>query len=345
MKAALLTALRKLEIRDVPEPQITSADEVKLRIDTVGVCGSDVHYYNEGKIGSMVVEFPAMTGHECSGTVVEIGSEVSDMKVGDRVAVDPLIVCNECDQCLAGRWHTCRNQKFLACPGQGPGALAEYLVMPRRCCFVIPDSLSLPEAALAEPLSVGVYAHKLSALNSSHSAAILGSGPIGLCVLGAIRSAADNLVYMTDILDDRVAFAKNYGADWSANPDKQDVVAMMLEKNPQGLDVVFECAGKQETVDQAVQLLKPGGKLMLIGIPAVERISVVIDQARRKELTIQNVRRQNECLREALDLVASGRIDVKQLATHQFSLDQSKDAFDLVMGYADGVIKAMVHVA
>ena len=344
MKAAFLTGIRKLEIREAPDPAIQAANEVLLRIDTVGVCGSDVHYYNEGNIGNLVVEYPCMTGHECGATVAEVGPDVTAVKVGDRVTVDPLIVCGKCDQCLAGRRHTCRNQKFLACPGQAPGAIAELLVMPQECCYVIPDSVSFEEAALCEPLAIGVYAHKLSAVKPTDTAAILGAGPIGLCVLAAIRATADLPVYVTDVVAERVAFAKDFGADWAGNPDKEDIVAAILEQHPKGLDVVFECAGEQDTIDQAVELLKPGGKLMVVGIPATPRISMVIDVARRHELTIQNVRRQNECVRAAIDLIASGRIDVKPLATHHFGLDQTKEAFDLVLGYKDGVIKAMVHV-
>ena len=345
MKAAFLTAIRELEIREAPDPAIQVPEDVLLRIDTVGICGSDVHYYNEGNIGSLIVEYPCMTGHECAGTVAEVGGGVTSLKVGDRVAVDPLIVCGKCDQCLSGRRHTCRNQKFLACPGQAPGAIAELLVMPQDCCYLIPDNVSFEEAALCEPLAIGVYAHALSGMGPTHTAAILGSGPIGLCVLAAIRAVGDSPVYATDLLPDRVAFAKNYGADWSGNPEKQDIVAAILQQRPDGLDVVFECAGEQDTVDQAVDLLKPGGRLMLVGIPETPRISMMIETARRHELTIQNVRRQNECVQPAIDLVAGGKIDVKPLATHRFGLDQTKEAFDLVLGYKDGVIKAIVHIA
>ena len=318
--------------------------DVLLKIAAVGVCGSDVHYYNEGGIGSMTVEYPCMTGHECSATVAAAGEAVTRVKAGDRVAVDPLVVCGECDQCRSGRPHTCRNQRFLACPGQGPGALAEYLVMPDYCCYPLPNGVSLDAAALCEPLSVGVYARRLSGMTGGETVAILGSGPIGLCTLAAIRAAAPATVYMTDILADRADFAKSYGADWVGNPSEQDVVRAIGAEQPEGLDVVFECAGEQETVDQAVQLLRPGGKLMLIGIPETDRVSFVIETVRRHELTIQNVRRQNECVQAAIDLVSAGKVDVAPLATHHFTLDQTKAAFDIVLGYNDGVIKAMIHV-
>lgn len=352
-----------MEVRDAPVPAIGGEHDVLLAVDTVGVCGSDVHYYNEGRIGSMVVEYPCMTGHECSGVVVETGRAVANVKSGDRVAIDPLIVCGKCDQCRSGRRHTCRNQHFLACPGQGPGALAEYLVMPDYCCFPLPDNVDLVQAALCEPLSVGLYAHRLSTLvaqpfqavnSEKHQGhrleslchvAILGCGPIGLSVLAAIRAAgAPVKVYMTDLLDERLAFARRFGADWTGNARTGDVVEQIVRLQPQGLDVVFECSGEQDAIDAGVRMLKPGGQLVLIGIPKVDRVSLVIDLARRKELSIQNVRRQNECVQAAIDLVAAGRVDVRPMATHHFPLSRVKDAFDLVQNYRDGVIKAMVHV-
>ncbi|MCE5327149.1 MAG: alcohol dehydrogenase catalytic domain-containing protein [Planctomycetaceae bacterium] len=349
MKAAFLTGIRQMEVREAPVPVIAGEHDVLLAVDTVGVCGSDVHYYNEGRIGSMVVEYPCMTGHECSGVVAQVGRGVTNVKPGDRVAIDPLIVCGRCDQCLSGRRHTCRNQHFLACPGQGPGALAEYLVMPDYCCYPLPAGVDLVQAALCEPLSVGVYAHRLSTLPAAavapRAAAVLGCGPIGLSVLAAIRAAgAPVKVYMTDLLDERLAFAGRFGADWTGNARTGDVIEQIARLQPHGLDVVFECSGEQDAIDAGVRMLKPGGQLVLIGIPKVDRVSLVIDLARRKELTVQNVRRQNECVQAAIDLVASGRVNVTPMATHHFPLDRVKEAFDLVQNYRDGVIKAMVRV-
>jgi len=133
MKAQLLTGIRRMEMREVAQPEISRPNEVLLKIEAVGVCGSDVHYYETGRIGSQVVEFPYIVGHECAAVVAEVGSEVDTLKVGDPVAVDPLIACGQCDQCRAGRINTCRNQKFLGCPGQVQGCLSEYIVMPAEC--------------------------------------------------------------------------------------------------------------------------------------------------------------------------------------------------------------------
>src|SRR6266542_2083250 len=150
MKAAFLTGIRGLEILDAPEPELTSPLEVLLRIEAVGVCGSDVHYYTTGRIGSQAVKYPERVGHECAGTVVAVGDSVTSVKAGQRVSIDPLISCGHCDQCRARRPHTCRSQSFLGCPGQAPGALAEYLVMPAQCCYPVPDSMTPAQAAMVE---------------------------------------------------------------------------------------------------------------------------------------------------------------------------------------------------
>jgi L-iditol 2-dehydrogenase len=345
MKAVFLTGIRQLEIRETPRPEISDPQGVLLRVGVVGVCGSDVHYYTTGRIGSLVVKYPEWTGHECAGSVVAVGDQVKKLRVGQRVAVDPLITCGHCDQCLAGREHTCRNQNFLACPGQGPGALAEYLVMPERSCYAIPDGMTMVQAAAVEPLSIGVYAQRLAQTQPGAKIAILGSGPIGLCVLLASRAACDCTVYATDLLDERLEVARRCGATWTGNPKQIDVVRAIRELEPLGVDFVFECAGQQETLDQAIEILKPGGTVLMIGIPEVDRVNFSIHTLRRKEIRLQSVRRQNQCMAPAIELVSKGAINLDQIVTHHFPLAETKQAFDLVADYRDGVVKAIVHVA
>jgi L-iditol 2-dehydrogenase len=311
-----------------------------------GVCGSDIHYYTEGRIGAQAVKFPEIIGHECSGTVVAVGSAVRDMRAGQRVAIDPLLACGECDQCLAGRQHTCRRQKFLGCPGQAPGALAEYLVMPARCCYPVPESMSAAQAAMVEPLAVALHSRRLAPLKPGVKIAILGAGPIGLSVLLACRaSLKDSIsrVYITDWIDERVEAARQLGADWSGNPRHLDIRGVIAAKEPLGLDVVFECAGKQETLDQAAELLKPGGTLLIVGIPDLDRVSFDPHLLRRHELEVKSVRRQNDCVLSAIELISSGAVSVDRLVTHRFPLAETKSAFDLVASYSDGVIKAMIE--
>jgi len=345
MKAVVLTGIRKMEVREAPTPRIENGADVLLKVGCIGVCGSDVHYYTTGRIGSQVVKYPFAVGHEFAGTVQEVGRGVKRVKAGMRVAVEPAMSCGQCDQCRAHRRHTCRKLRFLGCPGQAEGCLSEYIVMPAECCYPIKLRTTMEQAAIAEPLSIGVYSVNRSVAMRGARIGILGAGPIGLSVLlGAISQKAGR-IYVTDKIEARMAAALRAGADWTGNPAKQDVVAEIAEKEPLLLDAVFECCGQQEALDQAVNLLKPGGKLMLVGIPQVNRLSFAIDTARRRELCIQNVRRQNECMQPALDLIEKGKVAVDFMVTHRFPLERTQEAFDLVAGYKDGVIKAVIHIA
>ena len=343
MQVMMLTGIREMEMHHVPDPEIYSPSDVKIRMKVLGVCGSDIHYYTSGKIGKQVVKYPFPVGHEGAGEVVEVGNAVTLVKPGDRVAIEPAMPCWQCDQCKAGRPHTCRNLKFLGCPGQADGCLSEYIVMPETSCFKIPDTMSWDEAAISEPLAIGVYAVKQSIPMPGSKVGILGFGPIGMSVmLPAISKGAD-AVFVTDKIEGRLQKARDCGASWAGNPDKEDIVAHILEQESSGLDVVFECCGQQDAMDQAVELLKPGGKIMIVGIPEIDRWSFSVDKLRHKEITIGNVRRQNHSLEETLELLASEKVNVNPMATHRFSFNQTKAAFDLVAGYHDGVMKAMIN--
>jgi L-iditol 2-dehydrogenase len=345
MKAMQLTGIRQMKMFDVPAPELIYDTDVLIRMTTVGVCGSDVHYYTTGRIGDQVVKYPFTVGHEGAGIVDKVGKAVTRVKPGDRVAIDPAMPCWQCDQCKSGRFHTCRKLRFLGCPGQAEGCLSEYIVMPETSCFPISEALSPDDAALSEPLTIGVYAVKLSQAQPGMNIGILGCGPIGLSVMTALSVHRPGKIFVTDKLDYRLDFARRSGAFWAGNPGKTDIASAVKELEPFMLDMVFECCGQQEAIDQAITLLKPGGKLMLIGIPEVDQLIFPINDMRRKEICIQNVRRQNESVHDCLDLLHSVKAQVRSWATHRFTLGQAKEAFDLVAGYKDGVIKAMIDIS
>jgi L-iditol 2-dehydrogenase len=342
MKTALLTGIRELEIREVPMPRLVSDTDVLIRIGATGICGSDVHYYLSGRIGGAHAEHPFTVGHEAAGTVLEIGSRVTRLAPGDRVALEPAISCGSCDQCRAGRPNTCRHLSFLGFPGQAPGCLSEYVVVPERNCFRIAESTRLEQAALAEPVSIALYAVRNSIPMAGACIAVLGTGPIGLGVVMVAREGGAARIYATDEVPDRRAAARTAGADYVGDPTREEVVEAILDREPRELDAVFECCGEQDALDQGLQLLEPGGKLVIVGIPEARRISFDPDLLRRKEITAYYVRREINCVRPALDLIESGRIDVDFLVTHRFPLDRAEEAFDLLADYRDGVIKAMV---
>jgi L-iditol 2-dehydrogenase len=343
MKAMVLTDLLKIEIVEKPDPEIKNPDDVLVKMKSVGICGSDIHYYKEGRIGSQVVKYPFTLGHEGAGIVEKTGKAVKNVRPGDRIAIDPSMPCFSCDQCKAGRFHTCRNIRFLGCPDQAEGCMSEYILIPSASCFMLEKNVSLDQAALSEPLSIGLYATRLSIPLKKAKVGILGSGPIGISVMLSAVHYGANKVYMTDLLDERLSLASAMGAHWTGNPEKEDIVSEILEREALQLDVVFECCGKQEALDQAIHLLTPGGKLVIVGVPTFESWILGTDEMRKKELSIQNVRRQNKSLETTLDLISSGSIRPDKMQTHTFRFDQISEAFELVAGYKDGVMKAMIR--
>ncbi len=343
MKAAVLTGLRRVLVREASHPRLENDTDLLIRVGAVGLCGSDVHYFREGRIGDQVVEYPFIVGHECAGTVVETAPAVRSLKPGDRVAVDAAIVCGVCDQCFAGRPNTCRRLRYLGTPGQISGALCEFIVMPERNCFPLPEGLTLEEGVLTEPLSIAVHAMRMVGEPIPERIAVLGAGPIGLSVLLVARTAGIRLIFVTDKIEERLRSARTSGAAWAGNPDREDIVGSIGRLSPGQVDAVFECCGDQSALDQAVEVLRPGGRLLIIGIPAADRVSFDIHALRRKELSVHNVRRQRNCIQDAIELIQTGKADVHFMATHTFRIEDVQEAFELASGYRDGVIRAVIH--
>lgn len=344
MKAAVLEGPGQMVIRDIPPPTAPGGDEVLIKVAAVGVCGSDRHCYQTGHIGNQVITYPFVISHEFSGTVAAVGDRVKHLSVGDRVAVDPAISCGHCRQCAAGRFHTCENIRFLGYPGQREGCLCEYIMMPARNCYPLPDHLSLPLGMMAEPVSVGIYATRLMSFSRPEAVGIFGVGPIGLSVLLALREKGIGALYATDKLERRLKMARQFGAHYTGNPGAANISEDVEHHIPALFDAVFECCGQQDALDLAVRLLKPGGELLIAGIPEMEHISFDISVLRRKELTIKNVRRQNGCTHAALDIIARERTMVESMITHHFPLEKSGAAFDLVAAYGDNCVKAMIQI-
>ncbi|MBN1154337.1 alcohol dehydrogenase catalytic domain-containing protein [candidate division KSB1 bacterium] len=343
MKTLKLTAPRTLELTETQKPEIQHPTDVLLKIAVVGICGSDIHYYKQGGIGDQIIEFPFTMGHECTAIVEKAGSKVTKLTKGDHVAIDPQVPCGRCSQCLTDRKHTCLNGKFLGCPGQLEGCLSEYIVMPEECCFKLDKQSDLIESVLVEPLSVAMYAHKLSNSIQRKQIAVLGVGPIGLSITSILKTIGDNDIYVTDKLDYRLEIARKLGAGWAGNVEEADVVREISIKEPDLMDAVFECCGEQDALDQAIDLLKPGGTLYLVGIPEVNRVSFDISKVRRKEICIQNVRRQNECMPQAIHFVEEHQVYRELLITHVYPVNQAAEAFETVAEYRDKVVKAVVR--
>lgn len=342
MKSIKLASAQSFDIFEEKTPIPDNENNVLIKIASVGVCGSDIHYYKHGRIGDEIVEYPYTIGHEASGYIEQITGDSSDLKIGQLVAIEPAVTCGNCDQCKAGRHHTCRHNRFMGAPGQLEGLMKEFVTIPLENIFAVPESFTTNEAAFVEPMSIGTYAAKLGKVSKNDNIGIIGVGPIGMSVLLSLKYSGDNSHYVWDKLDYRLDNAKKAGAVWTGNPDKIKIETELLKVVPDELDIVFECCGEQDALDMALNVLKPGGKLVIVGIPVDDRVSFDMDVLRRKEIEIINVRRQNHSVPDAIKIIEHYRPLDDFLITHNFNCNQTDEAFQIVGDYADEVVKAVI---
>lgn len=343
MSATLLYGIRDIRMATVPVPH-PGPGEVLLKIASVGVCGSDVHYYLEGGIGDAIVKEPLIMGHEFSATIAALGTDVDGLKVGQLVAVEPAINCGHCEMCLTGHPNLCPNVRFCGTPPID-GVFCEYAVMPAENCFPLPNGMSAVAGAILEPLGVAIHTIDLSHLKVGQTVAVLGAGPVGLLTAAVAKAAGASAIFMTEPVAERRAFAQRYVADDVFDPEKENVAAKILAATEgRGVDVVIEAAGAMDTPQQGAEMVRLGGTLVLCGIPAEDTLTLTASLIRRKGLTIKMVRRMKHVYPRAIQLVARGMVDVEPLASHFFHLEQIQQAFDIVANYADGVIKAIVQL-
>jgi len=343
MKALYLLGPEKVEFRDVPMPTI-GPGEALIKIKSVGVCASDSHRYLHGKLGEEDMPGPLILGHEFSAEVVELAPDVTSVRPGDRVAVEPARHCGKCEMCRTGHPNLCPDVQFCGTPPVD-GAFREYMAYPADLLYKLPEGVSYDEGALLEPLGVALHSVRLGHFKPGWTAAILGVGPIGLCTLLVLRAMGATEIIVTDPLDYRLELAQKLGADVALNPEKQDVIQAVLDHTGgRGVDVVFEAAGVRETPQQAVEMARPGGNVVLIGIPVDEWISFKSTPSRRKGLTIYMVRRMKHVYEYTLPMVERRLLDLKPLITHVFPFSRTEEAMATSVHYRDGVVKAIVHV-
>jgi L-iditol 2-dehydrogenase len=344
MRASLLHGIRDLRLEEFARPA-PGPGEVLLKVATVGTCGSDVHYYLEGRIGDQVVTDPIIMGHEFSAWISDLGPEVNGLEVGQLVAVDPAISCGECEQCQNGHPNLCPDVLFCGTPPVD-GVFREYTVMPAENCFPLPPGFGPVEAAMLEPLGIAIHAVDLAHLKTGATVAVLGAGPIGLLIAAVTRASGASEIYMTEPLSYRRQFALDYVADVALDPHQDDVVAEINRlTGGRGVDVAFEAAGAPETPEQCAGVARVGGMIVVAGIPSDDTMTFAASTTRRKGLTIKLVRRMKHTYPRAIRLVHKGIVDVKSLATHTFPLERIQEAFEMVAIYDGGVLRAMVQVA
>ncbi|MCC6797338.1 MAG: NAD(P)-dependent alcohol dehydrogenase [Candidatus Hydrogenedentes bacterium] len=341
MKAIRWYAPRDMRVVEIEKPT-PKPHEALIRIESTGVCGSDMHYFAEGRIGKTVITTPIILGHEYAGIVEDVGSEADRSLLGKRVAVEPGIPCMRCEYCLKGHYNVCTKLQF---PGGPPndGALCEYICVHAAFCFPVPEGMTSAEAAMIEPLAVALHAIELANLKAGETVAILGLGPIGLLTAQAARVAGAGKIYGCDLHDYRVAASAAHGVDIAFNAAHENTLDVILrETNGRGVDIAIDCARSTETPAMCCRVARPAGRCVLVGISGEENGLFPVDIARRKELTITWCRRFLFNFPTAIDLVASGRIDVKSMITHSYPLERSLDAFSLVEQASDGVLKASI---
>ena len=321
MQAARIHGAGDLRLHEEPMPT-PGPGEVLVRVTAVGVCGSDVHWYQEGRIGDDRIVTPLVLGHECAG-VIESGA-----RRGERVAIDPAQTCGRCEYCEQGNVNLCSALRFA---GHAPqdGAMRQYVAWPERCLVPLPEGVSDVEGAMLEPLGVALYSADLGEVKPGMSVGVFGCGTIGLSVLQIARASGATHLFAADLpaVPHRLAAARSVGADTFEVDGRAAEDAMLDATGGRGVDVAFDASGDPGAVEAAVAAVKPGGRAILIGIPCEDRTGFTASTARRKDLTVRIVHRMKHTYPRTLHLVESGRVDVRSQVTHRFPLAEVAQAF------------------
>ena len=334
MRAVRLTGPRTLAFSEEPRP-LPRQGERLVRVTAVGICGSDLHWFEESGIGDARLDRPLVLGHEFAGIVEANGNSArleDDARAGrasrsvDLVAVDPAVVCGRCAFCREGNPNFCENIRFAG-HGVQDGGLQEYLAWPEECLFPVPSDLTPEDAAMLEPLGVAIHAVDLGKVGPGMTVSVLGCGSIGLLVAQVARAAGAARLFGTEILPHRLEAAEALGIEPVAASDGAEAAVIHRRTGGRGVDVVFECAGDDRAVGVAMEVARPGARVVLAGIPSDDRTTFSASLARRKGLTIKLVRRMKHTYPRAIALVTAGMVDVRSLVTHRFPLSEAPEAF------------------
>lgn len=341
---AILYGIEDMRLEQTPVPEITE-NEVLIEMDCVGICGSDVHYLVHGRIGDFIVKEPMIIGHEASGIVCKIGAAVKNLKIGDRVAIEPGVPCRLCEFCKTGRYNLCPDMQFCATPPVH-GNLRRFYAHAADFCFKLPDHVTMEEGALLEPLSVGVHACRRANVQLGLDVLILGAGPIGLSTLLSAKAMGASNVVVTDLLQKRLDVAKSLGATHTYVVPRDvaaDVVAADIHKLlGSAPHVTIDCSGSEATNRLALQATKSGGTIVVVGC-GPPNVNLPLVAAMAREIDIRGVFRYCNDYSTALALVSSGKVDVNRLITHHFDITETAEAFNTSRHGLGDAIKVMIH--
>lgn len=344
MKVAVMEGIGKIGFteRDIPVPK---DDEVLVKLEYVGICGSDLHYYETGAIGNYVVKPPFVLGHEPGGVVVEVGNNVKHLKVGDRVALEPGKTCGHCEFCREGKYNLCPDVIFFATPPVD-GVFQEYVAHEADLCFKLPENVSTLEGALIEPLAVGFHAAIQGDAHLGQKAVVMGSGCIGLVSMMALKARGVSEVYVVDIMEKRLNKALELGATAVIDGSKENVVERVQElTNGRGADLVIETAGTEITTRQAIEMTRKGSTIVLVGYSKSGEMTLPMSLVLDKELTFKTVFRYRHIYPLAIDAVAAGKVNLKGIVTDIFSLDETQKAMDYSVNHKADIVKAVIKIA
>lgn len=319
MRTAVLTAAATIELQERPVPA-PGPDEVLVRVGSVGVCGSDVHYYRHGKIGSFVVDYPLVLGHEVGGRIVGAGSAVDPGRVGERVALEPQRPCRRCPQCKAGRYNLCPHMRFFATPPVD-GTFCDYVVLPADFAHPVPVSLSDDAVALLEPLSVGLWACHKAGVRTGSRVLVTGTGPIGAMAVQAARAAGATEIIVSDPVASRRERVLGFGATEALDP------AAGFDVDELGVDAFIECSGATSALLDGVRSLRGAGAAVLVG-HGVEEINFPVLLLQTKEITLTGVFRYVNTWPTAISLAAAGRVDLDSMVTARYQLERVEEALN-----------------
>ena len=340
-KTFYMTDLEKIEVGEAPMPVI-GPDDVMIKVQSVGVCGSDLHYYRSGSIGDFVVKPPFILGHEAAGVIEQVGENVKNLKPGDRVCMEPGIPCMKCEECLTGNYNLCKDVKFWATPPYD-GVLSEHISHPAAFTFKIPDNMSFTEGALVEPLAIGLHACNTGGVKLGQTVAIVGAGCIGLVTLMAAKAYGATRIIVGDVLDKRLEKARELGAI-TVNTKEEDFARKVMEiTEGRGADVCIDCAGFSATVDACLSSAKPAGMIVIVGLGQdhVDGFNTGIMSV--KELTVKSIFRYRNLYPTAINAIADGRIDVGAIVSHRFKFDDTINAFATCHKDIRNVVKGVIE--
>ncbi len=343
MEALVLERKDKLTLRDIDIKETLGPRDVKIALRRVGICGSDIHYYTHGKIGPFVVTAPLVLGHEASGIVVELGKEVRNLKVGDRVCMEPGIPDPYSRASRLGMYNLDPSVRFWATPPVH-GVMRPTVVHPADFTFKLPDNVSFAEGAMVEPLAVGMHAANKAEIKPGDLAVVIGAGTIGLVTIASALAGGCSSVVAIDVKQPKLDLAKRLGPVAAVNPVEKDPVAVVRELTEGwGADIVFEASGNPKVTTQALDLLKPGGHLVYIGMP-VEPVSFDVVKAQSKEVTVRTIFRYAHVYPRALSLMGAGKIDVKPLITETYPFQKSVEAYDYAVTPEPTSVKVQIEL-